>query len=138
MSVEIITYKSTLNALRKGTEAGIIETCIRVTREAVEQAPVKDGHLKNSIMYKTKMSASSAQGEPELTVTPKFLEGYVGTALDYGTYQEFGTRYMAPQPFLRPAVALVYGADKDDIIDRIRKETARGSLNETKVRETFR
>ena len=50
MSYEVITYKGTIKALEKGTEAGILETCIRVTNQAVALAPVDKGQLKNSIV----------------------------------------------------------------------------------------
>lgn len=32
------------------------------------------------------------------------LEGAVGTNVDYGLYQEEGTRYMDPNPYLEPAI----------------------------------
>lgn len=37
------------------------------------------------------------------------LEVYVGTPLEYGTYQEFGTGRMSAQPYLRPALELAKG-----------------------------
>ena len=46
---------------------------------------------------------------------PKFkspeeeLEVFVGTPLEYGTYQEFGTSKMSAQPFLRPSLDLAMG-----------------------------
>ena len=36
-------------------------------------------------------------------------ETLVGTAVDYGPYVEFGTKYMDSQPFLRPAFDLAMG-----------------------------
>jgi len=36
-------------------------------------------------------------------------EVFVGTAIDYGPYQEFGTIRMNAQPFLRPALDLARG-----------------------------
>ena len=58
-------------------------------RYAKEYAPVDTGRLRNSITHAT---------EPE--------EGavYIGTNVEYGIYQEFGTVNQAGTPFLRPAV----------------------------------
>ena len=138
MSYEVITYKGTIKALEKGTEAGILETCIRVTNQAVALAPVDKGQLKNSIVYATSLMSTSSGSGSIIEGEPDKGEGFVGSNLDYATYQEFGTRYMAPQPFLRPSIALVYGADKNDIINRIRKETERGPLKEGQKREDFK
>ena len=138
MSVQVIKYTGTIDAIKQGLEAGRLETCIAVTREAVSLAPVDEGRLKNSIMYKTALKNSSSQGEPEISPTPKELEGYVGSGLDYSVYQEFGTRKMKPQPFLRPSIALALGANRDDIIRRIREETERGILRTGRKVETFR
>jgi HK97 gp10 family phage protein len=37
------------------------------------------------------------------------FEVFVGTPLEYGVYQEFGTSKMSAQPFLRPALELAKG-----------------------------
>ena len=144
MSLEIITYTGTKKALTQGTEAGIIETCIRVVREATALAPLKDGRLKNSIMWKTSdmdggfNDSGNEQADAKLEIKPGKMEAYVGSNLDYATYQEFGTKYMSPQPYLRPAIAIVRKTGTvDDILDKIRKETARGPLKEGQKRETF-
>ena len=138
LSYQIKKYSATFEALDRGTEAGILETCIIATREAVSLAPEDEGRLKNSIMYKTTLSKSSTQGEPEISPNPQKLEGYVGSALNYSIYQEFGTRKMKPHPFLRPAIAIAFGADRDDIIRRVREETARGIRRQGRKVETFR
>lgn len=52
-------------------------------------SPVKTGNLKKSIH-----ELLSAQGE---TVFAR-----IGPGLEYGIYPEFGTRYMAAQPYVRP------------------------------------
>ena len=56
-------------------------------RYAKEYAPVDTGRLRNSITHAT---------EPDAV--------YIGTNVEYGIYQEFGTVYQPGTPFLRPAV----------------------------------
>jgi len=56
-------------------------------KNARKFVPVDEGDLKKSI---------------DLTLTDN--EAQVGTTLDYGRYQEYGTRKMPPQPYLRPAL----------------------------------
>lgn len=54
---------------------------------AKARAPVLTGTLRRSIHHE--------------------VSGYevsVGTDLEYAPYQEYGTRYMSPRPFLRPAI----------------------------------
>ena len=151
MSVEIITYSGTKRALDFGTNGGITKTCILVVSQATALAPVNKkegvgGQLKNSIMWKLANGRTGGFNDSEgdtatkkITPTPEAGSAYVGSALDYATYQEFGTRYMAPQPFLRPAISLVYGRDKNKVMEEIRKETERGPLGkEGERRETFK
>lgn len=59
----------------------------RVEQGAKMLAPVDTGALRNSIM------------------TEKMGENYwqVHDGVEYGIYQEFGTRYMAAHPFMTPA-----------------------------------
>ena len=128
-----------------GMNAGILESCIKVTTEAKSLAPFDEGRLRNSIMWKTSQhtggfndSSSDEKADKELTVKPKKAEGFVGCNLEYAVYQEFGTRYMAPQPFLRPALLLIQKGDLQDVIKRIKEETERGILKEGQKRETFR
>lgn len=73
-----------VNGAKKGalTTAAII-----VNMSAVYRAPVDTGNLRDSITYE--VSEDDAK---------------VGTNVDYAIHQEFGTRKMAAQPFLRPAL----------------------------------
>lgn len=122
------------------TEAGIAALAASVASEAASMAPVayiNGGRLRDSIVWKTsKQGSGDVQGVPE----PKELEGYVGSALDYAVYQEFGTRYMRPQPYLRPAIAIkALGRNGADIMIRKINETARGKLTPENIdyREQF-
>ena len=58
-------------------------------RYAKEYAPVDTGRLRNSISHAT---------------APEEGAVYIGTNVEYGVYQEFGTVYQPGTPFLRPAV----------------------------------
>lgn len=58
-------------------------------RYAKEYAPVDTGRLRNSITHAT---------------APEEGAVYIGTNVEYGVYQEFGTVYQPGTPFLRPAV----------------------------------
>jgi len=100
--------------------------CIDVVKEAVSMAPALTGDLKRSIDYKI---------DPKAKYT---VIGYVGSPLDYAIYQEFGTRYMRPQPFLRPAIAVATGSSTaQQALKNKAEETAKGNLRESKDRVKF-
>ena len=144
MSVEIYKVKNLDNILQQGTNAGVLETCIKIATQAKVLAPVKDGRLRNSIMYRTKFQegmfndSGGLSAPKKLDSQPKDNEGYVGSNLDYAVYQEFGTRYTRPQPYLRPAALIVKGAKASDVIKKIKEETERGVLKAGRARETFK
>lgn len=89
----------------EGLDVSILKTCAQIATEAKTLAPVDKGNLRQSITYSTFLSPG------DLPDKPRKGEGYVGSMLDYAVYQEFGTRKMKPQPFLRPAFLLVKGKD---------------------------
>src|SRR4051812_40466588 len=62
-----------------------------VTESAKEKSPVDTGALQESI----RMELSDSKSGP--------VAG-VGSDLNYSVYQELGTRKMAAQPYLRPAL----------------------------------
>lgn len=70
-----------------------VRMAVRTTAAAVEtgakrRAPVRTGALRNSILTHFERDG---------------LEALVGTALHYAPYVEFGTRRMAPRPYLGPS-----------------------------------
>ena len=144
MSVEIYKVKNLDEILQQGTNAGVLETCIKIATQAKVLAPVKDGRLRNSIMYRTKFQegmfndSGGLSAPKKLDSQPKENEGYVGTNLEYAVYQEFGTRYLKPQPYLRPAGLIVKGTGAGEVIKRIKEETERGVLRAGMKRENFR
>lgn len=106
-NVKIKSYVSkAIKANEAGTDNGLLKTAILVTNQAKALAPVDKGQLRGSIMWKgTKKSGGLTDGS-KLTVRPK--SGYiVGSATEHAVYQEFGTRKMSAQPFLRPAIDII-------------------------------
>lgn len=94
----------------EGNDRGLTESAIYVTNQAKVIAPVDLGAGRNSIMYKLAngendgFNNSTGESAPaKLTSTPKAGSAFVGSNLLYMTYQEFGTRFMQPQPWLRPS-----------------------------------
>lgn len=105
MSVTVTKYGNLSKAINEGNELAILELVTKVTAAAKVLSPVDLGGLHNSIMGRVKSGDKLHEGGPRISPVPKSNEGYVGTALLYGIYQEFGTRNMKPQPYLRPAIA---------------------------------
>jgi len=116
--VEIKKYGDPL----KGCNAGVTEANLRIAINVVAQikalAPVnkevgKGGQLRNSYMYVTPEktggfnNGGGEKAQVKISAKPKEFEAYVGSALDYATYQEFGTRKMDAQPHFRPAIDIV-------------------------------
>ena len=101
-------FKGVLNANNKS----LLESSIIVAAQAKALAPValkNGGQLRNSIMWKTHKKdgglndSGGVKASAKLNEKPKTNEALIGSNLLYSIYQEFGTRRMAPQPFLRPA-----------------------------------
>lgn len=142
MSVGLTTYNfnpAIDNAIYKGNLA----LCIRIVRDAKAMQNPKTGRLRNAIMWKVKAleggfnDTSGTKADKKITVTPSKLEGYVGFNLNYGIYVEFGTRYMSPKAFMRPAIALAKGAAWEDVQSAVRKEFNLGPLKEGQKRTKF-
>lgn len=111
MSVEVIEYGDVPKAVSEGNENALIEIANAVTNTATALAPVDTGQLRNSIMWEVKGAdggfndgSGKTPAERKLSKNPKDGEAYVGSALLHSIYNEFGTRRMAAQPFLRPAI----------------------------------
>lgn len=138
MSVEIRENEFAGDGARMGAQALIVQTMIHLTRDAKLAAPVDLGQLRMSIMWRkgwgsdpfgfpVESGFNEGDGEParEKIDQPSGLEGYVGTAVDHGVYQEFGTRNMPAQPFMRPAADAVRGATAAGIARRWGPEAMR-------------
>ena len=82
----------------------VTKQCAKIAAQAKQLTPVDTGRLKGSIGYKTEIEETA---NPAISGKTKRNVGFVGSAVDYAAYQEFGTRKMSAQPYLRPAVEAV-------------------------------
>lgn len=85
------------------------------------KAPVDTGALRNSIYVATNESNNPPLEATEVLPTPEGDAVIVGPSVEYAIYQELGTSFFSPQPFLEPAVREV---------ERQLEESARMLLNE--------
>ena len=76
-----------IDSVEKAKKVGLTHACVVVQGDAKSLSPVDTGNLRNSITYK--VSAD---------------DGKVGTNVHYAIHQEYGTKKMSAQPFLRPAL----------------------------------
>lgn len=132
-SCQLIKYGDPVKAITDGTEKGLLELAIQAASQAKMLAPVgKTGELKNSITYKTLTS----NGGLDESVSKG--EAIVGSNLEYAIYQEYGTRYMAPHPFLRPAMAYVCLRQSAlEVMRKMQEEQLNGNLRQSKTRVNF-
>ena len=129
---DLIKYGDAMKGVDAGIEKALQKICAKTVAQAKQLAPVDKGLLKGSLTY------STSKKKGELESKPKKGEAYVGTNVEYAVYQEFGTRHIAPQPFLRPAVAIeVQGQNAKHILKKTINENLKGSLSKTKKRESF-
>lgn len=133
-------HKLTRNVFAKkggeeGLKAAILQTAIKIEAEAVLKQQADTGMLKNSIMWSKgwdsdtfnfpKEGGFNTGGGKQATVkidAPNGIEAVVGTAIEYGVYQEFGTRFQPAQPYLRPAADAVRGTDAKSIGEKWGRE----------------
>ena len=123
MSVKVMT-KITKQDIDKGIEQGLIAVGTRIITEAKSLSPVKDGRLRNSIMWTIagQDGGFDDSGSDKIRSSNKKNELYVGSAVEYAPWQEYGTRYMSARPFLRPAIKITQGKNPDDIRDALERE----------------
>jgi HK97 gp10 family phage protein len=124
---------------RKIDAKAVTAIAIKVTSQAKDLAPVDKGLLRNSLMWKTSQASGLLEeGAPIDATVSADNEALVGSSVEYAVYQEFGTRFMAPKPFLRPAAALIGGAAVADIVKKIADEEMKGTLRETPVEQRIK
>ncbi len=141
MSSEVIITenKFALDGGEEGLEKVVLKTAVQVHANAVPNAPADTGALRNSLMWRTSEDEGgyNEQGgvnaEKKLETRPKDNEAVVGTNLDYGVYQEFGTRYMPAQPYLRPAGDAVRGGTAGEIAKKWGREAMKEEFAKRKI-----
>lgn len=92
LSISAVVDTSVLDAMSANMPGRVdkllVETCAKIESDAKTMAPVDTGALRNSIEF---------EGEGELTYI-------VHDGVEYGVFNELGTRFMAAHPFFIPAV----------------------------------
>ena len=95
-SVTLRFNDSALRAILQGPSGPVARDLAKkalfVESAAKQLAPVDLGRLMSSITH-------------EITQDGQGLVAYIGSNVEYAIYQELGTRYMAAQPYLIPALS---------------------------------
>lgn len=97
----------------------LTEAALHLESEIAIRTPVDTGRLRASISHIAPLGRSE-EGGGRLSGPGAVNAAYVGTNVAYAPYVEFGTRYMAAQPYMRTGYAAAKPA-----MDRI----IRGRLN---------
>ncbi len=122
----LIKYGDVDKAVADGMDKAFLEIAIRTVTLAKASVPVDFGVLGASIMSKGPLDPAYGLGSPAtsesgrggggvppgLSTQVSGHEVVVGSAVEYALYQEFGTRRMAAQPYLRPAIQIAVGHGK--------------------------
>lgn len=125
-----------IKAISDGSYQGILKIALKVVNQAKSLSPVNLGQLKGSIMWKSKTAAGERTRGKAIPEQAGEGEILVGTAVEHGIYQEFGTRFMEAQPFFRPAISIVTsGTNGEQAMKEAMTETVRAKLQ--KVSEAF-
>lgn len=120
---KFIKYEFAEEGAKKVLEEVILQTLIKIHGNAVSLCPVQYGQLRNSLMWKyedREGGFNSQEGEQapysqKLDIETGILNGAIGTGSDHW-YVFLGTKNIAAQPTLRPAVDLVRGSSVATII----------------------
>jgi HK97 gp10 family phage protein len=141
-------FGDVIGGASKGNFKSVLSVASRVVAQAKALAPVqkKDGgRLRNSIMYELNNGDTGgrddSQGEKSIApinAKPPKNSAFVGFNLLYGIYQEYGTRKMKAQPFIRPAVAIeAMNADTKQILKEIAREEMEKALKEKRFVKVY-
>lgn len=132
MSYEIIEYGDINKGSQDTIDKGILKVVALVCAQTKTLAPSDLGELRNSYMYITSKEEGGFNDGPKKKADKKLSgsaeknTGYVGSNTKHAPHQEFGTKYMGPQPHLRPAVELVVGGKK---VENVLKDIANEQMS---------
>ena len=125
MVIKVINLKSTIDKFDNVSDIDmmpeIIEATRKVQRSAKDLAPVgtpESTGIKGYVGGTLKASIKSKTFKKEQT-------GVVYTTLEYAPHQEFGTRFMPAQPFMRPAMNMHRAGIQQSLKKHIRDEIAK-------------
>ena len=131
-----ITLFDVESGVVKGNERGLKEISNNIVTEAKLASPSNTGRLRNSIHYKLAGGGTfrfndgggeKAKKNEKIPATPQIGESFVGTNVHYAIYQEFGTKYVPPHPFMRPAVRVTRGDNVAAVIKWQKEEVKKAS-----------
>ena len=140
------TWNDSMPGIEAATRSGMLEILAKITSQAKVLCPIDTGMLTNSVMWQmegeeggfNEGGKTTADGSLKLKEPRSKLVGYVGTNVHYGIYQEAGTRYTTPHPFLRPAVAIyAQGKNAADVMRKWAAIRKKGPLKFGEDREGF-
>lgn len=111
------TWNDPMPGIREATRRGLREVLEKTVTEAKSLASgfaKPTGRLMNSIMYQMEGEeggfndggGAKADSTEKIKEPNQELVGYVGSNVHYAIYQEAGTRWIPPHPFIRPAIAI--------------------------------
>jgi len=130
--------------IKDATTQSLIVIAERFVAEAKSLSPVDLGQLRNAIMYtlsKMQGGFNDNSGESasfEIRKPSKDNEAYVGFNLLYGIYQEFGTKTMKPQPFMRLAYEIIVNNKSTlDAIAEINRQQMKLNLSNYTRKESY-
>jgi HK97 gp10 family phage protein len=93
--------------LKEAVERALEAVGLTAEAYAKLDCPVDTGRLRNSISHAVDVNEEAA---------------YIGTNVEYAPYVEYGTRRMAPRPYLKPA-ATEHGEEYTEIFEKYLKGT---------------
>jgi len=151
-TVTVTTNDFAEDGAQSALRAVIVQTMVKVRGQAVALAPTDTGQLRNSLMWRKGWGsdvfgfqdeggfneAGGEQAQAKLSIVPQGDEGVVGSGLEYSTYQEFGTRYMPAQPYLRPSVDATRGASASEIANKWGRDAMAREFKRRKTTRTTR
>ena len=89
-NVKVTSHVNEVISAKNGAIARALEAIgIQAEGDVASLAPVDTGRLRDSITHETHAAEESV---------------YVGTNVEYGKYQEYGTSRMRAHPFLKPGI----------------------------------
>lgn len=97
-------FRRAPSLVRRQLPDAINRSLLTIGAEAAQNAPVRTGNLRSSIL------------DPDRGLTladNSVFEGSVGSGTGYGGFVESGTRFMQAQPFLAPAVSSTHSTVQD-------------------------
>lgn len=148
MSVFLTTNDNELPGLLKSLDSGLLSGAISISGNAKALSAVDKGQQRNSIMYRVGESTGNVveggfndspkeKADSPITTNPSKGTAITGTNVEYAVYNEFGTKYMAAAPFLRPAAQIASGKDAVKIAQalsrRYQSELKAGKKRQVKI-----